>query len=125
MERKLCDSDFVSIPIKFLSSRDCQYERHRDNIDTIMMKCITDQIRRNSAEVGWGPFSVFLTCLYSGDLQPELGGSDHQNNLQTSPRASDSANKEEISKLRATEIKTRSTRLSLATISAKTISATS
>ena len=53
MERKLFDSDFVSIPIQFVSSRDRQYERHRDNIDRIMMKYISDQIRRNSAEVGW------------------------------------------------------------------------
>ena len=81
MERKLFDSDFVSIPIQFVSSRDGQYERHRDNIDRIMMKYISDQIMRNSAEVGWGQFSVFLTCMYSGDLQSELRGSDHQDNL--------------------------------------------
>ena len=48
MERK---SDFVSIPIRFIKTKECHYEKHKENIDKIMLKYISDQIRRDSEEV--------------------------------------------------------------------------
>ena len=54
MEKKSCDSNFVSIPIRFIKTKECQYDKHKENIDKIMMKYISDQIRRDSVEVGHG-----------------------------------------------------------------------
>ena len=48
MER---NSDFVSIPIRFIKTKECHYEKHKENIDRIMVKYISDQIRRDSLEV--------------------------------------------------------------------------
>ena len=48
MER---NSDFVSIPIRFIKTKECHYEKHKENIDKIMLKYISDQIRRDSVEV--------------------------------------------------------------------------
>ena len=44
-------SDFVSIPIRFIKTKECHYEKHKENIDKIMLKYISDQIRRDSVEV--------------------------------------------------------------------------
>ena len=49
MER--ASSDFVSIPIRFIKTKECHYEKHKENIDKIMLKYISDQIRRDSVEV--------------------------------------------------------------------------
>ena len=48
MERK---SDFVSIPIRFIKSKECHYEKHKENVDKIMLKYISDRMRRDSVEV--------------------------------------------------------------------------
>ena len=42
MDRK--SSDFVSIPIRFIKTKDSNYEKHKDSIEKIM-------IRRDSVEV--------------------------------------------------------------------------
>ena len=49
MDRK--SSDFVSIPIRFIKTKDSNYEKHKDSIEKIMIKYISDQIRRDSVEV--------------------------------------------------------------------------
>ena len=51
MERKLSDSEFVPIPIRIIKSREGQHEKHKENIDKIMMRYITHQIGRDCVEV--------------------------------------------------------------------------
>ena len=49
MDKK--SSDFVSIPIRFIKTKDSNYEKHKDSIEKIMIKYISDQMRRDSVEV--------------------------------------------------------------------------